>query len=644
MALKPIKIQDAMNNPKTLTHPQEVNAPMQREKQKNSERGLCFFRAGLFLDLAVPVWRAGKCIGLLAVMLGTIPHQLTAQNMGDTLTWNGSSTAGSSWATSTAGSWYDKTTSGGVILNSSGNRDKTYNFLFEGASGTSKVSPASMVVGGGNNFYANSITFEQGFNSTNTTSITNGAAGATSITFGAGNGSTSLSANATAWTLANNATTGNVTFTNGTGALTLKLFTSGNISVLNAGAITAIGSNITDFDATNKGGITKTGAGTLTLNGTNTYTGSTIVSSGTLSISSVANGGSNSNLGASSNASSNLVLGGGTLSYTGTSGSTDRNFTLANGTTSTISVGMFTALTFGGGAAAGNGSFTKAGGGELALTGASSHSGTTMVSAGTLSLRNANALQNSTLNTGSSGSSAVVVFIAAGSSDYKLGGLAGSNNLNIGANSISIGSNNADTTYSAVISSSGGGVTKTGSGMLTLNGTNTYTGATTVSGGTLALGSAGSIASGSVLGIASGATFDVKAKSGGFILNNTLTIDVGAANAGKLDATGVVLTYGNALTLNITSSTPLSSYDLFDFVNETGAFSSITLSGSFSGSMTDDSGIWTATRNGYDFTFNEANGVLSTAAVPEPGTWALLGIAAVFFLHRLSRNRSISPR
>ena len=440
MTLQPIKIEVAMNNPKTLNLSDEVDAPVECGKQSIHDRSLCFYKARLFFKLATPILRVGKCVGVLTVMLVAIPHQLTAQNMGDTLTWNGSSTAGSSWATSTAGSWYDKTTSVGVILNSSGNRDKTYNFLFEGASGTSKVAPTSMVVGSGSNFYANSIGFEQGFNSTNTTSITNSAAGATSITFGAGNGSTSVSANATTWTLANNATTGNVTFVNGTGALTLKFFTSGTISVLNSGAITTISSNITDFDASNKGGISKIGSGTLTLNGTNTYTGATSVNSGTL-----------------------------------------------------------------------------------------------------------------------------------------------------------------------------------------------------------ALGSAGSITSGSVLKIASGATFDVKSKTvGGFTLNNPLTIDVGAANAGKLDAAGVALTYGNTLTLNITTSTPLSTYNLFTFTSEAGSFNTITLSGSFSGSMTSGSGVWTATSNGYDFTFNESTGVLAaaTAAVPEPGTWVLIGIGAAFSLYRMGRKKS----
>lgn len=187
-------------------------------------------------------------------------------------------------------------------------------------------------------------------------------------------------------------------------------------------------------------------------------------------------------------------------------------------------------------------------------------------------------------------------------------------------------------------------VSATGSGRVTLNGTNTYNGSTTVSAGTLALGSAGSIASSSVLKIASGATFDVKAKSGGFTLNNPLTIDVDVANAGKLDATGVALTYGGNLTLNITTATPLSSYNLFVFTSELGTFSSIALTGSFSGNMTNSSGVWTASSNGYDFTFSESNGVLSaaTAAIPEPGSWVLVGIAAIFFLYRIRRKDASS--
>jgi autotransporter-associated beta strand protein len=69
------------------------------------------------------------------------------------------------------------------------------------------------------------------------------------------------------------------------------------------------------------------------LNGLNTYTGVTTISGGQLSISTLANGGSNSNIGASSNAAANLVLDGGTLQYTAnnfTVVSIDRLFTLTN--------------------------------------------------------------------------------------------------------------------------------------------------------------------------------------------------------------------------------------------------------------------------------------------------------------------------
>jgi autotransporter-associated beta strand protein len=79
-------------------------------------------------------------------------------------------------------------------------------------------------------------------------------------------------------------------------------------------------------------GITKAGAGTLTLQGSNAFSGPANVTGGTLSISSIANGGNPSPLGQSSNAASNVLLGNGTtLIYTGGAAGSDRSFTI-NGT------------------------------------------------------------------------------------------------------------------------------------------------------------------------------------------------------------------------------------------------------------------------------------------------------------------------
>ncbi|MCP3469210.1 autotransporter domain-containing protein [Bradyrhizobium sp. CCGUVB1N3] len=97
-----------------------------------------------------------------------------------------------------------------------------------------------------------------------------------------------------------------------------------------------------------------------------------------------------------------------------------------------------------------------------------------------------------------------------GDNKISAGSIAGAGLYLLGANELTVGSNNSSTEVSGVIAGTGGSLVKIGTGTLTLSGANTYTGGTTINGGTLQLGTAASV--GTILGtvtVGASGTFDV---------------------------------------------------------------------------------------------------------------------------------------
>jgi fibronectin-binding autotransporter adhesin len=130
-----------------------------------------------------------------------------------------------------------------------------------------------------------------------------------------------------------------------------------------------------------------------------------------------------------------------------------------------------------------DGGLTKTGSGTLILSGANAFNGPTTVNSGSLTVGNALALQNSTVNSSGGGA----ISFSATTTSATFGGLTGSGNLSGSSGTLSIGNNGTSTTYSGALGGSGA-LVKLGNGMLTLAGANTYSGSngTTLSGGTLA--------------------------------------------------------------------------------------------------------------------------------------------------------------
>ncbi|MEB0174977.1 autotransporter-associated beta strand repeat-containing protein, partial [Undibacterium sp. CCC3.4] len=236
------------------------------------------------------------------------------------------------------------------------------------------------------------------------------------------------------------------------------------------------------------GTLSQNGGGTTTLSSSNSYTGATLLTSGTLAAGALNAFGSNSavsmaagttlDLGGFQQAIGSLAGTGGTVSNSGvtaatlSSGSDNSSSNFAG----TIQDGIGTTA------------LSKSGSGTQTLSGTNTYSGATTLNGGTLAAGAVNALSNH---------SAVVTAAAStldlGGFNQAIASLAGNAGTvsNSGSNAalLSLGSDNSSSKFGGTIQDgvSLTALTKVGSGTQTLSGSNTYTGATTVSGGTLLL-------------------------------------------------------------------------------------------------------------------------------------------------------------
>jgi autotransporter-associated beta strand protein len=263
---------------------------------------------------------------------------------------------------------------------------------------------------------------------------------------------------------------------------------------------------------TGNAGLTKFGPGALILtNNSNSYSGGTTINGGSIVITNEAQLGT---------AGTITINGGGTLQL----GNDGNNVSLNSSRPIVLGPGMQNIMKFyrrdvvinglisGGGSlnltdSTSFGSGLGGGGGRLHFNAANTYTGDTIITFANsqdpgLVLENALALQNSTLdysntNTPNATGNNLLWFNAGigASTGFTIGGLKGSHNLNLSpqgntARNLKIGNNNQSTLFSGVISSSNdvlAGITKIGSGTLTLTGSNTYTGLTEIQSGTLVL-------------------------------------------------------------------------------------------------------------------------------------------------------------
>jgi fibronectin-binding autotransporter adhesin len=276
---------------------------------------------------------------------------------------------------------------------------------------------------------------------------------------------------------------GTFNMSNGTGPQTIGDLSGNSGTLVNLGANNLLaGTPLTPLPYNGviqgTGSFTMQGTGKITLGGANTYSGGTFITAGTLALagagslnplgSLIMSGVSTFDISASNNgqtigelisgsASATIILGG--------------KFLTTNSAISSTFAGVIQ----------GTGGLVKGGAGTLFLTGVNTYSGGTTINAGsTLALSAGGALNSAGAVTIAPGAT---FDISGASGNRAIGDLIGAGVVNLGANTLT--SNTVDNViYSGVIQGTGG-FTKAAAGTLILLGPNTYSGLTTVTGGTL---------------------------------------------------------------------------------------------------------------------------------------------------------------
>jgi fibronectin-binding autotransporter adhesin len=268
------------------------------------------------------------------------------------------------------------------------------------------------------------------------------------------------------------------------------------------------------FDAPGTMRLTKAGTGTMILSGDNSYTGGTTISAGTLQL---GNGGANGSI----------------------TGDVVDNGTFATNRSDTFAFG---------GVISGTGTFAQIGPGTTILTAANTYSGGTAINGGVLAVA-------ADVNLGAA--SGGLVF--GGGTLQFLSGFTTNRAVTLNAGGGSFDTNGNNAVLGGPISGAGG-LTKIGSGTLTLSAASSYSGATAVNAGMLRAGAANAFASGSAFTVASGATLDLNSFNqtigslggAGSVTLGAATLTTGSDNtsttfSGTISGTGALIKLGSGV-------------------------------------------------------------------------------------------------